>query len=169
MHKLRDLLGLPVLEIETGTQIGEVQGVVVDLEMASVLVLILSGAHWFADSQGILIQDVFNLGRDAVTVRNREAVKSYEPIVTSSCTYELKYLLDKPVFTEGGLNVGVLADVIYEAGTGEIKGYEISDGIITDFLHGRMIMPLPHAQVVGEDKLIIPEAMAKLLSAELEA
>lgn len=43
MQKLRDLLGLPILETETGIQIGEVREVVLDIEMASVIGIMIAG------------------------------------------------------------------------------------------------------------------------------
>lgn len=166
MLKLRDILGLPVLELDTGAQIGEVREVVLDVEMASVLAILIAGANWFADSQGILFHNLFSIGRDAVTIRNRNMVEQLNSIMNQSCICQVKDLLDKGIFTETGFNLGALANIILDAATGEIKAYELSDGIITDFIHGRMLMPLPQAQVVGKDRLIVPDTMAKLLYPE---
>lgn len=163
MQKLRDLLGLQILEIETGIQIGEVREVVLDIEMASVIGIMIAGESWFTESQGIFFHDLFSLGRDAVTVRSRKAVSG---IISSEGTCYLHDLLSKQIFTETGLNLGVLVDVFFEATTGEIKAYQVSDGIITDLIYGRMLMPLPQVQVVGGDKLIVPETMAKLIHPE---
>lgn len=166
MQKLRDLLGLPVLELDTGTRIGEVREVVLDVEMASVLAILIAGTNWFADSQGIMFHNLFSIGRDAVTIRNRDVVQQLDILKNQSCTYQGKDLLNKGIFTETGFNLGALVDIILDATTGEIKAYEISDGIITDLIHGRMLMPLPQAQVVGKDRLIVPDTMAKLLYPE---
>ena len=166
MQKLRDLLGLPVLELENGTQIGEVREVVLDIEMASVLGILIAGANWFTESQGILFHDLFSLGRDAVTVRNCDTVQTITDLLALESTCHLEDLLNKDIFTETGINLGALVDIVFETTTGEIKAYEVSDGIITDLIHGRMLMPLPQAQVISEDKLIVPDAMAKLLQPE---
>lgn len=164
MQKLHDLLGLPILEIETGMQIGEVREVILDIEMASVIGIMISGSSWFTDNQGFLFHDLFSIGRDAVTIRSsRKAIAEF---ISSEVTCSLKELLNKQIFTETGLNLGVLVDVLFEPSTGEIKAYQVSDGIITDLIHGRMLMPLPQVQVVGGDKLIVPETMAKLIHPE---
>ena len=42
MHKLRHWIGLPVLEMENGTQIGEVREVVLNLDQAIVCGVMLS-------------------------------------------------------------------------------------------------------------------------------
>ncbi|HAK73464.1 MAG TPA: hypothetical protein DCP36_07465, partial [Sporomusaceae bacterium] len=78
MQKLHDLLGLPILEIETGIQIGEVREVILDIEMASVIGIMISGSSWFADNQGFLFHDLFSIGRDAVTIRSiRKAIAEF--------------------------------------------------------------------------------------------
>lgn len=166
MHKLRELFGLPVLITGTGAQIGEVKEVIVDLEQASVWGIVLAGANWFTNDQGIVFEDLFRIGRDAVMVRASYAVQELAPIVTMESGYYVRDLLDKQIYTDTGLSLGILVDALYDGSTGEIKAYEISDGLITDLLYGRRIMPLPQAQVVGQDKLIVPETMANLLIPE---
>lgn len=166
MHKLRELFGLPVLITGTGTQIGEVKEVIVNLEQASVWGIVLAGANWFTNDQGIVFEDLFRIGRDAVMVRASYAVRELTPVKTMDSGYYGCDLLDKQVYTDTGLSLGILVDALYDASTGEIKAYEISDGLITDLLYGRRIMPLPQAQVVGQDSLIVPETMANLLIPE---
>jgi uncharacterized protein YrrD len=166
MQKLRSVLGLPVLETQNGTQIGEAQEVVLDIEKASVLGIIVADASWFTEARGILYRDIFSVGRDAIMVREKDIVKEMSDWQELAGIYRSKDLLDKQIYTEAGLNLGMLTDIIFEGATGEIKGYELSDGLVTDLLQGRLLMPLPQAQVVSIDKLIVPETMAKLLHAE---
>lgn len=167
MQKLRCILGLPVLETKSGAQIGEAQEVVLDIEKAAVAGIIVSDANWFSDAQGIYFQDVWRVGRDAIMVRDREVVLSLSDLQQKNGVYCTKELFDKQIYTDTGNNLGSLVDLFFDETTGEIKGYELSDGIVTDLLQGRMMMPMPQAQVVSSDKLIVPETMAKLLHAEM--
>lgn len=166
MQKLNDLLGLPVLECETGSKIGEVREVILDLDMAAVWGLLVNLSDRSQSNEGILFRDVFSIGRDAVTLRIKEAVIDLTTFLETESLRSLQKLVNKTIFTEAGLNLGVLVDILFDVTTGEVKGYEVSDGIITDFIHGRMMMPLPQAQVIGEDKLIVPEVMAELVQPE---
>ncbi len=163
MQKLRRLLGLPVLEIEQGTQIGEVQEVVLNIEQAAVIGMVIAEPTWFSHERGIFFVDLYSIGRDAVTVRSAAAVKDFSVAITASGVHKLSALCDKEIYTETGDYLGVMTDVTWEPATGEIRFYELSDGFITDFLSGRLTMPLPPAQVVGKDRLIVPEAMIDLL------
>lgn len=168
MQKLRDVIGLPVLETETGTQIGEIAEVIVDIEAALVCGFIIAGANWFASEGIVAFEDLFSLGRDAMMVRNKHVVRQLNTLVIVNNKYYLRDLFDKQIFTDSGLRLGVLADIFFNSNTGEIKWYQVSDSIVTDLLYGRMMMPLPQVQTVGEDKVIVPEGMTKLLHAEAE-
>lgn len=168
MNKLSNLLGLPILEIETGVQIGEVQEVLLDIDQASIRGIILDSANWLFKTDGISYEDLFSIGRDAVMVRGSEVVKNLGAAYSLSSIHQLKDLLNKQIFTETGFMLGILVDIIFDCTTGEIKAYQVSDSIVTDLLCGRLTMPLPQAQVIGQDKLIVPDSMAKLLHSELE-
>lgn len=165
MQKLRGLLGLPVLELGHGTQIGEVQEVVLDLERAVVVGVVVVDATWFSGERGILFADLHGLGRDAVTVKSTSAVRDFAAVLAAPEAVRLGAVCDKPVYTEAGEYLGVATDVVCDPGTGEIRFYELSDGLITDLLKGRLAMPLPPAQSVGAERLIVPESAAKLLQA----
>ena len=167
MDKLRRLLGLPVLEIEHGTRLGKVQEVVLNVEQAAVAGVVIAEPTWFSHERGIAFADLHGIGRDAVTVRDAGAVRDFSAVVGAFGAYKLQALCDKQIYTETGDYLGVVADVACNPETGEIRFYELSDGCITDFLRGRSVMPLPPAQVVGEDRLIVPEAMVKVLKAAI--
>lgn len=168
MQKLRHTLGLPVLEMETGTQIGEISEAVVDIEGAIVRGFIIAGANWFASEGVITFGDLSSVGRDAMIVRDQHVVQHIDTLCIANNNYYLRELFDKQIFTDSGLRLGVLTDIVFDNITGEIKWYQVSDSIITDLLYGRMIMPLPQVQIVGQDKVIVPESMSKLLHAETE-
>ena len=168
MQKLRYVIGLPVLETETGKQIGEISEVIVDIEAALVCGFIIAGSNWFASESIIAFEDLFSLGRDAMMVRNQHVLRQLNMQVIHNNKYYLRDLFDKQIFTDSGLRLGVLADILFDHITGEIKWYQISDSIITDLLYGRMMMPLPQTQTVGQDKVIVPEGMTKLLHSETE-
>ena len=163
MLKLGDLLGLPVLEVETGAQIGEVREAVLDNTLTSVKSIMVTGGNNGGGSQQILFRDLLNIGRDAITIRNGSVMFSADLPGCEEVTTQLRELLQKEIFTETGRNLGVLVDIIFDVTSGKVQGYEVSDGIITDLIRGRLLMPLPEAQVVGEDKVIVPDAMAGLL------
>lgn len=167
MFKLQDILGLPVLERESGMQIGEVTEAILQIERASVVGVVVAN-HGGPDNLGLAFADLLSIGRDAIMVHDGIKPQALTSLSMATNICYLHDLCQKPVFTETGLLLGTLVDLTCDCDTGEIKFYEISDGIITDLLYGRRLMPLPQAQVVNEDRLIVPEIMAKLITSETE-
>lgn len=163
MEMLRAMIGLPVLETETGMQIGEVVEVVLDIEKAKVCGFVIAEEQWFAVKHAIIFEDVCSLGRDALMVCNQHVLRQLSVILMADNPYYLRELFDKQIFTDSGLCLGILVDIGFDSMTGEVKWYQLSDSIITDLLYGRMIMPLPQTQIIGADKVIVPESMARLL------
>lgn len=164
MQKISNLIGLPVLEFITGTQIGMVEEVLLDVDQAVIRGIILDNEN--CKAYGVSFENLFSIGRDAVTVRGSEIVVDLKDLVSLNNIYQLQDLVNKQIYTETGFLLGILMDVIFDSVTGEIKSYQVSDSIITDLLYGRQTMPLPQAQVIGQDRVIVPDAMARLLHAE---
>jgi len=163
MRKLLNLIGLPVLELSSGTQIGEVQEVVLNLEGARMCGITITETTWFSPRHGVFFHDLFAIGQDAVTISSQEVVKEFTALLESPVIFRLSEICGKQIYTETGEFLGVLIDVGCESKTGEVKYYELSDGLITDFLYGRLVMPLPRAQIILTDKVIVPEVMSELL------
>lgn len=161
MDKLSYLLGLPVLEIETGKQIGAVQEVLLDVEQAIVKGIILNDSQ-IDHCDAIAFSNIYSVGNDAVTIRSAAESETNILHFTDSI-YHFNDLRNKQIYTETGLLLGILVDIYFDNGTGELKGFQVSDGLVSDLLYGRQTMPLPQAQVIGQDKMIVPDSMAKLL------
>lgn len=166
MYKLSNIIGLPVLETVTGTQIGLVEEVLLDIDQAVVYGILIDGENWFFKAYGIGFEDLFSIGRDAIMVRNAGVIKDLAELLSLSTIYRLQDLASKQIFTETGFLLGILMDVVIDVTTGEVKAYQVSDSVITDLLYGRQTMPLPPAQVIGQDRIIVPDTMSKLLHAE---
>ncbi len=165
MKALYSLIGLPVMEIETSLQVGEVKDIVLNLEKVTVCGILVSPTGWLNDCAYISFASIYNMGRDAVMIRNKAVLEEFS--VASSDNCYLTSLCTKQIFTETGLQLGVLTDICFDQSTGELKAYLLSDGIITDLLYGRMAMPIPQVQVIGQERLIVPESMSDLVQSEV--
>lgn len=167
MQGLFDLLAVPILSIVTGKQIGEVEEVLLKIDTALIYGIIVKDAAWFSEKRFIHFADIHRIGPDAVMIDGAHLLHAVEQdVMDREQIYALNQLTGKSIFTEAGLNIGLLADITFDHVTGELKAYKVSDGTITDLLYGRLNLPLPHVQVVCDDRIIIPESMTKLLHTE---
>lgn len=157
MRSLAAIIGIPILSITAGTQIGEVEEVMLSADLTTVegIVSNAGGGSWIA------LAAVHRIGRDAVIV---EAISVLTDLPSDSAQWHKGAgLFDKMVVSEAGVNLGILVDIEFDLSTGEVKHYKLSGGAINDFLYGTLVMPLPTAQAVCEDRIIVPESMTKLL------
>lgn len=162
MDKISYVLGLPVLEMETGNQIGAVQEVVLDIEQATVEGIILNHSQHEQDTE-IAFQNIYSIGSDAVIVKITAELENADFQSHDTSHHRFSDLCNKKIYTETGLLLGVLVDIFFDNATGELQGFQVSDGIVADMLYGRRMMPLPQAQVIGQDKMIVPDSMMKLI------
>jgi uncharacterized protein YrrD len=163
MQSVQSLLGRPVLETETGQQIGTIREIVINMTHAVVQSMIITEADWFAGQQSLYFVDLFRIGRDAVMVRNRRLVSAVKEEDPGLHPWYVRDLQGKEIVTETGLNLGNLVDILFNRVNGEIREYELSDGIVADLLYGRAMIPLPQAQIIGSERVIVPETTADLL------
>ena len=168
MQKLQHWIGIPVLEMKNGGQLGEVQQVVINFAQDCVLGILLANDSWGLEKPGILFQDIFGLGRDALTVVAASVIREMAGFFDSAARGTLGEICGKQVYTDCGDFLGKLTDVVCNPATGAIKCYELSDSFITDILYGRLQMPLPQSMATGENKIIVPAAISKLLRTNQE-
>ena len=167
MQKLQDWIGLPILETESGGQLGEVKEVVVNLVELTVIGVILSNIDWIAGKSGVLYQDIVAVGHDALIVKKASVVQNITQLLTASGILTLENIFGKPVYTDRGDCLGTIEDVVFDPDIGKIAWYQLSGGLITDLIYGRLKMPLPDNFVIDEEKIIVPAAISKLLSTEI--
>lgn len=157
MLKIKELLGLPVIDLSTGKEIGEVKDVVIDAENYRMVGVLLCHAGWFRSGKGIMREQLKSMGPDSLTVESEAAIVQEEVLVLNGRTLSKEDILGKHIVTTEGKTVGMLADIYVDAATGALTGYEISDSVITDLLEGRKQMPLPAIQKIGEETVIVSD------------
>lgn len=157
MRKARDLIGLPVLTVESGKQLGQAKDILVDSTW-NMKGIVLETKNWFSSMRYIRWSDIIAAGEDAITIPNENVILDLEqgaeltPLVEGN--HKIKGL---PVVTVGGHQLGMVEDVYLGRNWGtQIVGYELSEGFISDLKEGRRWLPAPESAVIGEDAIIVP-------------
>ncbi|MCL5058218.1 MAG: PRC-barrel domain-containing protein [Actinobacteria bacterium] len=126
MKKTQQVLGLPVIEISSGEQMGSVSGIVVSPDQGKVEYLLLDRLSWYGDLRAIPFEAVLGIGEFAVTVSKGDEVF---PV---SAKADLVSLLERNVqvikagvMTKSGKYVGTVSEFTLDSRTGKILGCEI--------------------------------------------
>ncbi|MBD2865287.1 PRC-barrel domain-containing protein [Paenibacillus oceani] len=158
MRRAKDIMGLPVLDIEAGKQLGIAKDFLIDRDW-NLQGVLLESKNWFASPRYIGWEDIVSIGTDAVTVKDEQAVRSMDDsgsewVALLDGGFKLKGL---PVITLDGENLGLVEDVYFgDKMDKKIVGYELSDGFISDIKEGRKWLPSPQSATIGEDAVMVP-------------
>jgi uncharacterized protein YrrD len=155
----KEIIGLPVIDLETGESIAEVKGVVFDSNTRTLQALVLEKATWLKPPVGIAFEDVRAIGPAAVTIPNKGVVQPLnrnEDWLTN--LRPENQIAGHEVITETGENLGRVDDVVFDEQEGVIRRLVVSDSLLQDLVSGRREVDFPEQAVMGKDNLILPHA-----------
>ncbi|MGI6120101.1 MAG: PRC-barrel domain-containing protein [Desulfosporosinus sp.] len=154
MRRIREIVGLPVLDLKSGRLIGWVQDLVLDNDQEEVVGILLEGGRFFSSEKGIPRKAIVTVGKDAVTVCDK--------IVEELKGTRWSDKVGNEVYTQGGDARGTIEDVFLDDHVEKMVGFEVSDGLFADLLHGRRTILRPHVIVDGKDILIVDNQVPSL-------
>jgi uncharacterized protein YrrD len=159
--RLQHMIGLPVIETDSGKHLGHVKDAWFNEHWQLVGIILDAGRRFFKAMKAVFWRDVLICGEDAVLVINANVVRSSKAsdIQRSFHTGTIR-LKDLPIVTVDGEQLGRISDVYFDELQGtQIVGYELTDGFIADILEGRKWLPAPlepESVMLGEDVIIVP-------------
>jgi uncharacterized protein YrrD len=154
MRRSREIIGLPVLDLKSGDSIGWVQDLILDNDQDEVVGILLEGGHFFRSPKGIPRQAIAAIGKDAVTVRE----KTIEELKGTRWSDKV----GNEVYTQAGDARGAIEDVFLDDSVQKIVGFEVSDGLFADLLHGRGTILKPRVMINGQDIIIVDNQVSPL-------
>lgn len=153
------MIGLSVLEVEKGKQVGKVKDFLLT-ETWEIQGLELEGKRLFSSTvKTVLWNDVIAYGEDAVMIVNKQAVRQTEAVdIQHTFLNGNGKVRDLPVVTANGTRLGSVTDVYFDPKMGNTMiGLEISDGFISDLMEGRRWLRYSADMKIGQDAVIVPE------------
>lgn len=154
MRRAQEIIGLPVLDLQSGKAIGWVQDLILDSDKEEMAGILLEGGHLFHSTKGIPRRSVQTVGKDALTVCG----KNLEELRGTRWSEKR----GNEVYTQSGDARGSIEDVFLDDAAEKIVGFEISDGFFADLLHGRGMVLTPRVRVDGKDVLIVDNQVSPL-------
>jgi uncharacterized protein YrrD len=159
LRKAKDVIGLPVVTINTGKQVGTVK----DMKVGSdwrLKAIVLEAKTWFASGRTIPVEHIVAMGANAVTIPSEESALQHEEELSARPLVDgAGKLFGLPVLTVAGEQLGIVEDVYFEQKVGiPVVAFELSEGFLTDLQEGRRTFSIPEHCTLGEDAIVVPSS-----------
>lgn len=154
MKRSSDLLGLPVVSITDGAEIGKVKEIILNPTKAEIMGLVVQDDCWWKEARVVSFALIYGIGEYAATIENTSALAG----ISSMPDYE-SHLLKKihargsQVITRSGRLIGTVTEYFVDTTTGKIEGYEIQPSF--DLQTSALILKLPSSCVLTLGKNIV--------------
>ncbi|HBI03235.1 MAG TPA: photosystem reaction center subunit H [Paenibacillaceae bacterium] len=156
MHRSHDIIGLPVIELKTGKEVGRVRDLLFN-ERWQYFGLLLNYKGVFKQGRYLKAETISAIGNDCVLISNKRAISYYHSPDWIALFAGPEQLKGKPVVTTCGRHLGFIEDVYFQEKPAKIVAYELSDGILSDIMVGRKTLDHIHGAILGEEVLIVEE------------
>lgn len=155
--KGKDVIGLKIISVEEGKHIGEVEDIIFDPKSNEVKALLADKGGLFSDAKVILLEDTKSIGRDAVIVDSDKFLKKASEVEKpiSNIAKENQYLTKTKVITEEGTDLGSISDLYFDAQTGDVDYFEVSQGTFQNIKSGTKKVKISDIVTVGEDAIVV--------------
>lgn len=155
--KASKVIGLPVFTISDGKKIENVDDVIYDPIKNKIEALLIEKGGWFAESRVILFSDLEGIGYDAALITSparikklTEVSKNIEAIVKNDT-----YLTNTKIITEDGIELGRVSDIYFNATTGRVEEFEVSQGTLRSWKEGKKRIKIESLVTIGHDATIV--------------
>ncbi|HHT02266.1 MAG TPA: hypothetical protein GXZ96_06210 [Firmicutes bacterium] len=149
----KELIGRRVVDLETGTEVGIVRELIIDssLRRMTGLLVEVPAAGGVA---ALSLRSVFALENDTVTIRSFQDLQVPQGREVNGAKHLCRQLIGRRVLTPDGRECGVVEDLVVDPFSGDLAGYELSAGLISDILEGRKMLPAGEITFLGRDVII---------------
>ncbi len=155
MRTVSSLLGLKVIGIADGKEIGEVTEVVYDLSTGRLVGIIVGRG---AGERAISADDIAVIGEDAIMVPSGDVakfVREVPEIAERRAEAPGKALA---VVTDDGRRLGRISNVWIDPVAKIVTRFDVSAGFLQDLTRGPLSLPILEGTVHGPDTVIVPAA-----------
>ncbi|MCL6477995.1 MAG: PRC-barrel domain-containing protein [Peptococcaceae bacterium] len=155
MRKSKQFLGLPVISLEEGQQVGTVKGLVVNPTLKNVAALIIEQKGLFREQKFIPYSKVHSTGEDAVTIDHANWVGKGVSLPEILKLYKERVnITGSRLVTENGTVLGIVDEYYVDLQTGDIVGLEFSGGTVSSLLKGSAFLDINHVRTLGPKVVI---------------
>ncbi|MEA2574324.1 MAG: hypothetical protein QOH93_1622 [Chloroflexia bacterium] len=165
--RAREIIGLPVVTMNRGTKIYDIEDMVVDPDRGQVLALVVQEGAWLHSARAIPFGRINVIGPDAVVIPDGRAVIDVNRDPVLKRLYNRQIVRGLRVLTDDGRRLGTISDMMLDSKTGEIKAYYVSLGFGTTVGQGTRLLPAERIISVGQRVMFVPADVAELFEQQV--
>jgi uncharacterized protein YrrD len=167
LRKSQEVIGLPILYLYTGKEVGTVCDLLFDGDSQQFQGVVLESGDFMKKRKYIPSDHITSIGKDAVVVDSQELILPIDATAKTwiSLLSGEQRLRGRPIFLSNGYSLGMVENVYFLEEMGTLIGYEISDGLLHDLQYGRKMLKSDQPLLWGVDVLIAPEGQVHLQDA----
>lgn len=152
MIKSNDVVGLKLISIQEGKELGKVEDLIFDSNTQKITALQISGGL-FGGKRVVLIEDVKSIGHDAVMIDSESYLYKGDQIKENISEILEKggYLTATKIITDQGTVLGKVSEIYFDPLTGDVIEFEVED----KNLDQRKIIKVSDILSVGHDATIV--------------
>lgn len=165
----KNLLGLTVISLDNGKEIGKVKKPIIDVQTGKIIALLLEQKTGiFRDAKVITYDFVNHIGKDAVTVSKTDCIQKASSIPDIFHLLKLdNTIINSRVMTINGTALGNIEEYYFDVETGNITSLEISGSGFNGLFKGKAFLAAEYITTIGKDVIIVDnEAPHKLVNKE---
>ncbi len=140
MFRASDIIDLPVLSLKAGRRLCTVKSLILDTSTNKIYGFLCKERLVKRCIDIVPYKSLIRLDFNGVTVYDGSAFKRVSINTILDNTINFDKLAGKFILNNDGELIGRITDIYFEALSGKITSYEISEGYFDDFINGRKII-----------------------------
>ncbi|MDP8904842.1 MAG: PRC-barrel domain-containing protein [Chloroflexota bacterium] len=149
-------MGQSIVSFAEGRVVDTVKDLLISETNDSIVALLVDEGGLLSSSRVVPLEAVDSFGRDAVVIRDAQAVTtaSADPEVKAILNRK-EQLLGKRVLTDQGDAMGSISDMYFDEKNGQILGFEVSGGLLGDVARGTSYLAVEEIERMGPDVIFV--------------
>ncbi|MBN8208478.1 PRC-barrel domain-containing protein [Bacillus sp. NTK071] len=150
MKKSNQVVGLPIISIQSGTEIGHVKSLVINSADKSIDFLTVDHPDWDVSVKAVPFRKVIGVGEYAVMIEEEKAIFDLSEIPIANELVKKKIsIIGTKIIDRGGQFHGEVNEFFLDDNTGRILGLQFKNADAEHFLS------IEHVITLGKDLLIV--------------
>lgn len=156
MKTTKEIIGLPIISINTGNEVGKVKNIIINAERGSIDYVLVDSGVQILNARVILSKNILGIGEYALTIESEEVIHDTKEIPEAIALIQKNIQVKgTKVLTKKGRLIGEVGDIFVDE---DRNCYIVGVEYISDIIQ-KKIRIIPRSQVItfGENLLVVSE------------